>query len=601
MKKTGFGKVWDSIRDTMDEHKQLEDQRYMEANHNKSLKDMFSENAGGDAIQREYNESQGTVEYQAIANRKKDDMQVSSHQTLTKKARAMKYTSYCFKPFSFYGSFYSMQTEISESFSIGADDFATLFIAISLALLIEVLLHFEATSIFNQREKGVTRMVGVIFFTMLISINLYMHWNTTLIMRKKYASTHEANVVQDLTSPEAMFVKKKIAKLESQIVDERSSMKEIGQNNAEQRKLLQAQRKTYTTSKEYLLSKHESKRARARIAIADIDKQLATLGVTSFRLDNLEEELEAQQVKLMNLSNNKLGEIEASGDRAMYVALVLLLIVELGSRLDLYFYFITRFNLTQSVLAMSKKAFDGLSILEQVQDIFAQFEGRLRVVANQQQQLATSLINGQEKQLDYQLLQVASQTQESNRTREILLTKLDEGYGHKGTAYDYDTNGKTEQKNETLLRYEMDELQRLLKEHLDSSFIVVHDSEVKGAKLEGKCISIQTDLILDEKKNKLLHEIAHIKSGSSNHDENFKAKAKEMGVKRTSPKKTEGIITTSRVYDIYMEMMLVQLKEKVNVSISEAERAELIRLGIIDESNTLLVPSIVAFERMSDG
>jgi len=600
-----FSKTWENIREKTDEYEQLRQQQFEESNHNKSLKEMFAENSGGDAIQREYNESQGTIEYQAIANRKKDDMTVSSHKTLTKKARAMKYISWGFKPFSFFGSFYSMQTEISNSFSVAPTDFATLFIAIALSLLIEVLLHFEATSIFNQREKGLTRIVGTVFFAILISINVYMHFNTAMIMRAEYSSSHEQNIVKDLTSPDAMLIKNKILKIESQITKEEKRVESEEAIVSKQKASLLKQREMYQTSKEYLMSKHESKRARGKAAIAVVDSKLKTLGVTSFKLDDLNEKLEDEQTKLSVMSNEKLSEIKSSGDRAMYVAIVILLIVEIGSRLDLYFYFITRFNLTQAVLAMSKKAFDGLSILEQVQDIFSQFEGRLRVVANQQQQLATNLIQGQERQLDYQLLTISSQRQDSNFTRNMLLDSMDNGYGYNGhgyteKAYNYDENSKTEEKTEAQLTQELQELHKLLYFHLDDSYQVRFDMNVVGAVLHGKVVAIQTNLLFEDKFNKLKHEIAHILSGTPTHNEQFKDKARELGVKRTTPKAT-GVIAQSRAYDIYMNIMGLLVNDKTSLELSEEERVELIRLNVIDDSNQLRLPSNIALERMLNG
>jgi len=35
--------AWTKIKDTLDEHKQREDQRFNESNHSKSLKEMFAE------------------------------------------------------------------------------------------------------------------------------------------------------------------------------------------------------------------------------------------------------------------------------------------------------------------------------------------------------------------------------------------------------------------------------------------------------------------------------------------------------------------------------------------------------------------------------
>ncbi len=561
-----------------------------------TLHDLFKQTKDGDEIERSKMVKKGTLEYKAVADRKKADMEVSSEYVLSKKARGMKNISYPFKVLSFVGSSYSLFVEIQNSFTTAMPIFIGTT-AIGIALLIEFFLHFETSSMFNIKEIKKTRVVGMTFWIIALAFNMLMHLNTTLILGDTYKTEHSSTITTDLQTPEAIAIRANIATLNERLARAKNTLNEKIAMDKLIRDQLLVEKNMITNSNEWCLSMHQSKRDRCMDRQDEITESIEgkDVKVKPFEksVADIENQISTQNNALAKLANKEIEGISQKGDRAMYVALALLIMIEVMSRADLYANFINRNNLPKEVLEMTKQVFSGMGMVEQLEEIFYNIDERIKVLTGNYSRLSNEMISGQSETSNLALLGIASQRQEARRATDLIVRRLEAPNG--GTAYHYKHDGQTEMKEQSTL----DEELQILKEMAGNYDVkIIFDPSILGAKLEGSVIIIQQNLVFDEKVENLKHELAHFVSGDMTHGEKFQNIAKNFGLNVTQHKINKKVVNS--LLDMYDELIYLSVGNSINLNRFQPEEIQtLVNLKIIEDGK-LLIPQNIALERLLD-
>jgi len=338
-----------------------------------------------DSVEQNYNTSKGKKVYNDVMNLLRKMSEVSSYAQIYSRANFYIIGSHAMKPISIYLSYLSGMSHLAP---VGAlETWQKVIISVLLALGAEMIFSKESSSMFNRSEAPITRIFGAIFGAVIAYAFLWFHMKYIDVEVANSQNQNNVNVTSgQVVTPELIKINGMINTVESSIKTEEKRVSTLNQNNADDRANIQRSIDGYIEKAEFYdkLVKQASdgtlpyklrckdKRGSKRVKANGKCTYVSTVTIWANGKRKKAEEKQKEKRKLTVGNSPKLAQLQAqkvklldqlaieqkktvaqkntvSAD-SLEVLKILLIMVEVMSKLDLYGFLIIRLNIKRGVI-----------------------------------------------------------------------------------------------------------------------------------------------------------------------------------------------------------------------------------------------------------
>lgn len=577
-----------------------------------------------DQITKTYGFKIFTPKYEAIKKMITKMQNVSSHSATSRRIDFYVHGSFPMKGVSIYLSYMTLESHL-EPLKVLPPWLKTA-ISLLLAVFVEFMFGYESGAIFNRTAQWMTRATGTILSIAIFTTAVTFH---LAYVEKETAEAQKGNTKEVTTtrnsSPELAKLYAELDIINESIREENASLASINKGIANTIKSLEAQRDVFLAkAKKYqeIVDRVDNRkrsdsgcvRKKTRTLYGRVNggcKPVATIVNYANAQNKKASAITAKIAKLQPKSSprlqalkiekvNKLDAIKKEQERvieekndvssdSLSVIRVILIVVEIMSKMDLYGFFLARWNLRGNVIDYFEPVIDVASTTAQMTGIIAQLSHQnALVMKNQSDTLATT--NEAIEGVNHSVLIGASQTISSHkRLLKELVGQINRNNRSNRANYVPIGDQKHDVSADRVKRTsaEIAEWESLLTEYVQAQgfdFEVMLTPHVKIGAVENGIIKIEDSLLDEDLKKAVDHELTHIVTGSTKHDEKFKETLKEVS-KKDEPKKPVHINKKTPFFTEDRKMEILRMFFAKGTDYSEKEKELFRQYQIWDELN----------------
>jgi len=371
-----------------------------------------------DKITRAYGFKIFTPKYEAIKKMVSKMQQVSSHSATSRRIDFYVHGSFPMKGVSIYLSYMTLESHL-EPLKVLPPWLKTA-ISLLLAVFVEFMFGYESASIFNRTAQWMTRITGVLLSILIFATAITFHLAYVVKETAKAENSNSQSVVTDRhSSPNMSKLYDELDIIKDSISKEEDFVKSKNDITAESKNDLKRQREVFLNkAKNYQgIVDQVNKRGRSSKGCVKRDKYLygrvnggckRLSTITSYansqnklaskvtaeimnlslakstKISSLQEK-EKKQLMLIKKEQEKIinEKNDVSGD-SLSVIKVILIVVEIMSKMDLYGFFLARWNLRGNVIDYFEPVIDVASTTSQMTGIIAQLSHQNALVMKNQ-------------------------------------------------------------------------------------------------------------------------------------------------------------------------------------------------------------------------
>ena len=486
----------------------------------------------------------------------------------------------------------------------------TVALVISLVYIwLEIVRHDQGGLLKSKVIPFQRKSSALIIVVVITAINLYGHVSTGLIIKHWLYDLFNSNVQVDIKEPAYIALLEKKAKLELRVEKREDAI--VSKNDALEKQITANTALQAPIATTVATTIHARKREANAKALENLQQKAEELEMSKINSEldstllSLRKQLDITQKSISAFEDERSGNNENTAYRLSIIAMVLLILLDIFA---LYHYL---------VLAQSKSSLDkGMSAMKDKLLMSSDFQGQLKRLMEQisymDSQSASHAIENTEKSITFR--QVAH-----SRLSDIHKRNIHQIASHNAKRVEVNIDSTALKKSSTL---DINELYDFVNQQAFNGTLPT--LEVKYSALKGEYGRVEYDeqsiyavlldntLTEDELLPVLAHEMAHvaliISANDASHGKAFltmvRGMEKALGISIPTGIDTQqdtrepiDLKTVHALLSSYLKLMLLLPGEAVK-NITVEEKNTLVQLGIINSSDTMLIPANEALQRL---